>query len=93
MKDSKYLVFKRKKFIERHGTAKVSEALTDAVVIRTRDRFAAPALQAYYDAISNTIEVLEELGIAVPPDLDEVRDYFFHAASAARTSPSQLPTP
>lgn len=99
--EDKYVVYKRKSLQRRLDhpsnvgglTAESLDPLTDAVVIRTKDRFAAPALQAYFDSITNAIEVLEEMGVQPPEDLVEVQTYFFHAIADARThSVRRMPT-
>lgn len=106
MPDRKYLVVKREDFDEllrttlkaddrvgHHRLTCVEDmALDDAVVIRTRDRFAAPALHAYTEAIRNTVDLLDIYGLPAPPGLRDVADYFHERAmEAMEHSEKQFP--
>lgn len=96
MDDSKYVVFKRDEFDQELGRiighdlreVKFHELQLDAIVLRMQDRFSAPAMQAYFDAVSNALEVLEDFGIisvpAVLKDLEVLRDWAFNTTQDAR---------
>lgn len=88
----KYISFKREEFYELMGAlmlpkdgpvtrriiTEVSAAqLEDAVVLRTKDLFAGTALRAYADTVSNSIEIMLEMGVVVPEHLVRIRDYFY----------------
>lgn len=60
------------------------DVLDDAVVIRLQDRFAHVALYAYANAIRDTMEVMEELGVEVPEGLGDVADRMAALADEAR---------
>lgn len=66
-----------------------SSIITDAVVIRLQDVFAASALAAYGDAILTTMEVMGEIGMTIPSQLIEIADYFHTQALAARMLPKR----
>jgi hypothetical protein len=95
--DTKYLVFKRDEFIDRHGTGKNVEALPDAVVIRLQDEFAEAGLSAYAMNIQTVLDVVEPeaIGTGVYRRLGEVRDYFLEKSHEAgdirRQGESKLP--
>jgi hypothetical protein len=75
MDDEKYVVFKKSEWDEA-GEADVLDALeplSDAVVIRTQDAFAAAGLSAYWHII---LLYTERLNGHMTPELIEVRDYF-----------------
>jgi hypothetical protein len=86
MNSQKYIVFNMddfNEFDEGHP-----EEIPDAVTFRLKDRFAAPAIQAYFDAICNVIEVLEEFGMpddnTMIEDLTVTRDWAFEMVTRAR---------
>lgn len=86
---SRYIVFRRDDWeAKRQGAY---DELDDAVVLRQRDRFSSPALQAYLDAVSNAIEILEEIGSHIPPDLYEIRDWALGVVNEARQAERHLP--
>lgn len=61
MKDSKYLVWKREemeKWMSERATEGLPSPVLDAVVIRRQDVFAAPAFDAYANAMLCVIEAL-----------------------------------
>lgn len=94
MKDEKYIVFKREdwdRYTSRSGcganVAKALLPLDDAVVIRTQDVFAAPALDGYANAIRTgmaiaTLGPLENNAEAneIHWRLGEIADYFHDRA-------------
>lgn len=62
MRDDKYVVFKLEDYQEWLSNAGATlSPLEDAVVIRTQDIFAAPALYAYANCISTCREILERV--------------------------------
>jgi len=73
--------------------------LHDAVVIRRQDVFAAPALEAYANAIQTVIEAMSVEGVVLEDGvsvetLREVADYFHEQASKSYDTPGRkLPTP
>ena len=97
MDDSKYVVFKKDEFYKELGSLvgydlnrgqRFTDLQLDAIVLRMQDRFSAPAMQAYFDAVSNALEVLEDFGIisvpAVLKDLEVLRDWAFNTTQDAR---------
>lgn len=116
MRDDKYVVFKKSDFetllkrlasigsiIEDELTSFPDIQLDDAVVIRRRDIFAPPALDAYSFAILTSLEGLKEITLGIPysPDvekinkravkLQEISDYFHEQAKAAWLTHRKLP--
>lgn len=87
MDDHKYVVFKREEYEQGLRDEIPAPPLTDAVVIRTKDRFAGTALRTYADTVSNSVELFIEAGIAVPEGLVEIRDYFYAKSDDAYSSP------
>lgn len=91
MNESKYIVFKRDEFDQSFGIGRVPAAkeVEDVAAFRLQDRFSAPAIQAYFDAVSNVLEVLEEFGMPddnlTIEDLTILRDWAFEMAQRART--------
>jgi len=88
--DSKYITFKQEEFdnwvremSEFDGALPAPEPITDGVVIRQQDIFGGVALHAYAGAVSNAIQVMEEIGTPVPPYLYDVRSYFHEVACGA----------
>lgn len=74
------------------------ECLPDAVVIRRQDVFAAPALEAYANAIQCVIEAGRgtaiDIDVLVLGRLREVADYFHEQACKSYDTPHRkLPTP
>ena len=70
--------------------------LDDAVVIRTGDVFAAPALDAYAANIATAITVIRSVPFNSDLDkaaegLQKIADYFHEAALEARDRVSKLP--
>jgi hypothetical protein len=93
--DGKYIVFYREHF-ERNWNTLLE--VDDAIVLRQKDRFTHIAIQAYADAVSNTIEILNSLEIAmafeakdVINQLEEIRDWAFENSEKARSSVKKLP--
>lgn len=85
VKDEKYIVFKRSDWEEASqnlGSAWVPEPVEDAVVIRTRDIYAGPALHAYAHAAMTTLEFLPE-GSPSRDSIDQVVNYFLDRAAQA----------
>lgn len=69
-------------------TAEVT-ALDDAVVIRRRDVFAAPALEAYCNAITCVIDAVRIYAIDLPHEVQrliDIADYFHDQAEKAYTN-------
>lgn len=102
--DSKYVVFKREEllavFPEYHvGTfeqdAILSVSLDDAVVIRTQDAFAGPALHAYAANIALAAAILASDGTsehrAKAAELMQIGDYFHVRAVEADEQALKLP--
>jgi hypothetical protein len=83
----KYTVFK-KVDLDLLGP-KTATPIDDVICFRLQDRFCAPAIQAYLDAICNVIEVLEEFGMpddgTTIEDLTMTRDWAFAMTERART--------
>jgi len=91
VEDTKYIVFKRDEFREWWGQGSVGgtshpkpppEALDDAVVIRTKDPFAGPALHSY----AATMALYVNLAHVNGDDADGLRrtsDYFHERAMEA----------
>lgn len=96
MLSQKYIVFNREEFnqayntIERHSfnSDVIPQEIDDAITFRVQDRFTATAMQSYFDAASNALEILLENGHAVDytviEDLSEIRDWAFEMAETAR---------
>ena len=89
MQDEKYVVFKREDlerfFSEQIGTANrqflLRQSLDDAVVIRTQDLFAGPALHVYANSIALAAHLASTPGIV--DRLETVVDYFSERADEA----------
>lgn len=65
------------------------DVIEDAVVIRTSDLFAGPALHAFVGALRTTIEVLSNYTMdngGHVENLEEISDYFHEKALEADTS-------
>lgn len=104
MRDEKYIVFKREEW-EKKMNALLLEvpqeivadvragAIQDATVIRCQDIFAAPALSAYADAITTTLEITDlfprEANGQVRAALLKSADFFRDRAEEARGWPSK----
>lgn len=92
VKDEKYIVFKRSDWeaFEREtefnyhpqSTTGVPEAVEDAVVIRTRDIYAGPALHAYAHAAMTTLEFMTKHSL-IREEIDQVVNYFLDRAEEA----------
>lgn len=59
---------------EPHLILMAGNLISDCVVLRLSDRFAASAIRAYADAVINAIEVTRESGVEPPPDLLALAD-------------------
>jgi len=89
--DRKYVVFKRSEFNEWfQGThqmpGKMPTPLNDAVVVRTRDVFAGPALHSYASAVLTVKDMLLSMGSLGKKDeesLQEIAEYFSARAMEA----------
>lgn len=94
--DQKYVVFSREGFYKAlfgldsgrmvtspHAVDWESLAKYDAVVIRTRDTFAGPALYTYAASISLAANLLEDKDAEVAKRLRNIADYFSERASEA----------
>jgi hypothetical protein len=96
MNNSKYIVFNRDDFnsaIRWSQDASLEQLelfreIDDVFSFRLQDRFAAPAIQAYLDAVCNVLEVLEEFGMPdesqTIEDLTMIRDWAFEMTMRAR---------
>lgn len=108
MKDGKYVVFPLSAWLEEwkqhpdtddapHPLTDLQRhRLDDAVVIRTKDIFAGPALHAYAANISTAISILRSVSppfTDVADELQRVADYFSDAAAEADEIAGTLPTP
>jgi len=98
--DDKYIVFKKEEFDAWFDwltenitdTFVAPDELEDAVVIRTQDLFAGPALHAYASSIAVVIEVLRQFGHVEQADsLVDVSDYLFQRAEEADAIHGKLP--
>ena len=106
--DNKFIVFNRDEFTKALYSEEMKLALNvmplsldDAVVIRRRDVFAPPALDAYANNIVSTIEALKTikdrvgklpLSITITIDrLQEIADYFHAQANLAWQENRKLP--
>lgn len=97
MEDEKYVVFKKSeldKWLADVGRDwMMPQRVMDAVVIRRQDMFAAPALEAYSNAMMCAVEALRE---AVPFDdrwerLRDIADYFHQQAEVSYMQARKLP--
>lgn len=106
--DNKFIVFNRDEFYKALYSVEMQaaldifpESLADAVVIRRRDVFAPPALDAYANNIVSTIEALKsvkdrvgKLPMSINISLDrlqEIADYFHAQANLAWQENRKLP--
>jgi hypothetical protein len=96
-KDDKYIVFKREQW-ERFWFRATPEdimptELEDAVVIRRQDAFAPPALEAYANAITITLQLHRDDTVTGPhvKRLQEIADYFHSQAAAAWDTHRKIP--
>lgn len=101
--DNKYIVFKREDwetivddFYVIKDKNKMNDwvrktQLLDAVVIRTRDAFAAAALHTYANSIAIAARVLGELAPATRDRLQSIADYFHERAIEASDVKTKLP--
>lgn len=98
---NKYIVFKREDFdrwadtIHDADSESMPEALPDAVVIRRKDVFAAPALYAYASTCVSVADVLDitDGQPSMIAGLRDLADFFAGEADAARQTNSKVPTP
>lgn len=104
MSDDKYITFKRDEFDEwvanlmndveilMPNVVVLPEELQDAVVIRTQDLFAGPALHAYASSIAVAMQVLREVSHEERAlQLSEIADYLFQRAEEADAQVGKLP--
>ena len=110
VRDGKYVVFKAKDVEWRGGVAThFTNALTpeqvvrDAVVIRTQDAFAGPALWAYAHSIAQVAKLTREVAKDVEDEvaatrlerracqLQDTADYFADRATEASDRDGKLP--
>jgi hypothetical protein len=84
--DEKYIVFKRSEW-EAHksqtGCMPETMAVTDAVVIRTQDVFAGPALHTYANMIQIALALASPRPTTDLRDLRRIADYFHTRAVEA----------
>lgn len=98
--DGKYIVFKQSDFRPYLDNTFKAMACDDAVVIRRRDIFAPPALDAYSNAIMVAIQGIKAAvgqgnALADPDmirDLQNIADYFHEQAVEAWTTERKLPS-
>lgn len=85
--DEKYVVFKREEFLEwTSNTTTPPPVLSDAVVIRTKDVFAAPALEMYANGILVAIHTARTSYTELPSRIERLQaiaDYFHSRATEA----------
>lgn len=101
MVDDKYITFKRADWDKFISSARMITAidmrefenytLDDAVVIRTRDTFAAAALHTYANSIAVAAKCIGDLMPDVSQRLQKIADYFHTRAYEADDTKSQLP--
>lgn len=95
IRDNKFIVFKRTEFLETFPNWELSDLpqpLKDAVVIRTQDTFAGPALHGYAAAIAIAEQILREHDLPVQAArLSKIADYFSERATEADEGPRKLP--
>lgn len=102
--DDKYVVFKKEEWDcfwdpnyeqPKDVNFRAPEALSDAVVLRLQDQFAAGALSSYADQVLAFLDLAEHWGADVPGDvadrLLEIADHFRGLAEAARDYTNKLP--
>ena len=94
VRDDKYVVFKRDEYTRWFQALQAGSDydvdlpryIPDAVVIRTQDVFAGPALHSYASSISVAARLMHD-----DKDLQEIADYFHHRAVEADEGPRKLP--
>jgi hypothetical protein len=93
IRDEKYIVFKRDDWNQsRSAGGAPAQEVTDAVVIRTQDIFAGPALHGYAAAISIATKILTEDGWPETAGrLQAIADYFHERAVEADEGPRKIP--
>lgn len=93
MKNDKYVVFKRDAW-DREKLAQMYavglKEVPDAVVIRLQDAFAAPALDAYANAISVALKLLDKDNENYTA-LRTIADYFHEAAAESWQLETKVP--
>lgn len=91
--DEKFIVFKRNEWeawADEAGHRSYPEDLADAVVIRTRDAFAGPALHSYAASIGVAARVISKAGrMGLAKDMLAIGDYF-HARACEADEYAQL---
>jgi hypothetical protein len=93
MQDEKYLVFKKKEFLEQFPkwtSADLPQPLEDATVIRGQDMLAQPLLSVYVDMIA---VILKTGGLSDTErvNLQRTSDYFHDRAAEAHELGFKLP--
>jgi hypothetical protein len=85
---NKYKVFKYNE-----ASGELGSEVTDAVVIRRQDFFAAPALNAYAHAIGIAVQAIKWTGVMPPgiADLQVVADYFLEQAELSAEEGYKFP--
>lgn len=101
--DQKYIVFKRADFMRfilrlyaletSNEQVKAAEAMAiyDAVVIRTQDAFASPALHAYAYGIQLAARLIKEHDQVASHKFSNIADYFHFRALEADSGSQKLP--
>jgi hypothetical protein len=91
--DQKYIVFKREDLANSYGDLQEMEflAIYDAVVIRTQDVIAGPALHTYAANIGLVATILEEVDAPKALELSNIADYFHFRALEADDGSQKLP--
>jgi hypothetical protein len=92
--DGKYVVIKTDDYNTwiQVGEWKPPTMVTDAVVIRLQDQFAASALTAYASSILTALEIMDDFGYPsahARKHLTQVADFFFSKAEEARNWPGR----
>lgn len=92
MQDEKYIVFKREDFNPwlESMDCDCPEVVRDAVVIRTQDIFAGPALDMYAAAVALAAKLIPKSSPAYF-QLMHVADYFHTRAEEARDQEGKIP--
>lgn len=98
--DNKFITFARTEFMDWIDSIPIDIRgplnceIKDAVVIRTQDTFAGPALHSYAATITNVIDAFKSVGyMAMVDKLQPVADYFHQRAVEADEIAAGMRTP
>lgn len=91
--DQKFIVFKRSELLPQVPSLAHLEAMAvyDAVVIRTQDEFAGPALHTYAATIAVAAKLLKEKDAETSRRLQNIADYFHFRSLEADDGTHKLP--